>query len=324
MCLCDADGNVSLTSNVRLYQNNDVLDGFICLRHQDRQHNVRVSRRLRLDMDHLGAGPLRIEIVKPMEELRLVLEDNEQDIALDVLCRSTTVPYMDPIEVVRIDGRLMSERATYELTGVVEGWVRVGDARYELTPSSSSFFRNHSWGNQAGRGGPRLGAPSGRRKRVPGVRHWVLFNMESHGGFFFQDPNGREASGKGAILLPDGSVPIVEQEHDIEMYEGGRRLKCGSFRLVDADGQERTLRGGGHGLGLLPGRRLLRRVRRQARAGHLPRRRAHRGRGVGREPPHPDRRRRGDGRSSSTTTGPRASPACAPTARPGWPTTSAW
>jgi hypothetical protein len=240
VCLCDADGNVSLTSNVRLYQNNDVLDGFICLRHQDRQYNVRVSRRLRLDMDHLGAGPLRIEILKPMEELRMVLEDNEQDIALDVVCRSTTVPYMDPIEVVRIDGRLMSERATYELTGGVEGWVRVGDARYELTPSSSSFFRNHSWGNQAGRGGPRLGAPSGRRKRVPGVRHWVLFNMESHGGFFFQDPNGREASGKGVILLPDGSVPIVKQEHNIEMYEGGRRLKCGSFRLVDADGQERT------------------------------------------------------------------------------------
>ena len=43
-------------------------------RHQGKQYNVRVSRRLRLDMDHLGAGPLRIEIVKPMEELRLVLE----------------------------------------------------------------------------------------------------------------------------------------------------------------------------------------------------------------------------------------------------------
>ena len=38
ICLCDRDGKVSLTSNVRLYQNNDVLDGFVCLRHQGRQH----------------------------------------------------------------------------------------------------------------------------------------------------------------------------------------------------------------------------------------------------------------------------------------------
>ena len=61
VCCCDDRGQVCLTSNVRLYQNNDVLDGFVCLRHEGRQHNVRVSRRLRPAMDHLGAGPLRLE-----------------------------------------------------------------------------------------------------------------------------------------------------------------------------------------------------------------------------------------------------------------------
>ena len=84
VCLCDADGNVCLTSNVRLYQNNDVLDGFVCVRHRGRQHNIRLSRRLRPDMDVYGVGPLRIEIVEPMRTLRLVLEDNELGIACDV------------------------------------------------------------------------------------------------------------------------------------------------------------------------------------------------------------------------------------------------
>ena len=86
VCLCDVDGNVCLTSNVRLYQNNDVLDGFVCIRHDGRQHNIRLSRRLRPDMDHYGVGPLRIEIVEPMRTLRFVLEDNEFGIACDVLC----------------------------------------------------------------------------------------------------------------------------------------------------------------------------------------------------------------------------------------------
>ena len=45
-------------------------------------------------------------------------------------CRSVTVPYEDPAEVTRIDGRLISERMTYEITGKCEGWVQVGDARY--------------------------------------------------------------------------------------------------------------------------------------------------------------------------------------------------
>ena len=66
VCAADQAGEIAFTSNVRLYANNDVLDGFVCLRHRDRQYNVRVSRRLRPDMEHLGAGPLRLEIVEPL------------------------------------------------------------------------------------------------------------------------------------------------------------------------------------------------------------------------------------------------------------------
>jgi hypothetical protein len=238
VCFCDRDGRVCITSNVRLYQNNDVLDGFVCLRHDGRQHNIRLSRRLRPDVDHYGVGPLRIEIVEPMLALRFVLEDNQFGIACDVLCRSTVLPYEDPVEITRIDGRLLGERATYELVGTCEGWVEVAGGRHELTASTSSFFRNHSWGNQAGRGGPRYGAPRPSR-RVPGVRQWVLFHAGDHGGFYFIDPSGRAASGKGAILLPDRAVPVVGVEHDLEFYEGGRRVKRGNYRLADADGTER-------------------------------------------------------------------------------------
>ena len=242
VCLSDQAGNVSLTSTLRLYSNNDVLDGFVCIRHQGKQHNIRVSRRLRPDMDSLSVGPLRIDLIEPMRALRLVLEDNDFNIALDVTCRSATVPYEDPAEVTRVDGRLIGERMTYELTGKCEGWVRVGDARYELSESNSSFFRNHSWGYQAGRGGPRLyTAPTlGAKRRLPGVRQWVLFDMPDHGGFYFVDPSGRAASGKGAIMLADRSVPVTSVESDLQFYEGGRRLRAGSFRLTDADGIERS------------------------------------------------------------------------------------
>ncbi len=239
VCLCDLDGKVCLTSNVRLYQNNDVLDGFVCVRHDGRQHNIRLSRRLRPNMDHFGVGPLRIEILEPMRTLRFVLDDNDSGIACDVLCHSTVLPYEDPVEISRIDGRLFSERATYELVGHCEGWVAVGGGRVELSPGNSSFFRNHSWGNQAGRGGPRYGTPRPPR-RVPGVRQWVLFRCASHGGFYFSDPSGRAASGKGAILLGDRSVPVTKVEHDLEFYQGGRRVRRGSYRLTDANGVERS------------------------------------------------------------------------------------
>jgi hypothetical protein len=72
------------------------------------------------------------------------------------------------------------------------------------------------------------------------VRQWVLFRCADHGGFYFVDPSGRAASGKGAILLADRSVPVVGIEHDLQFHDGGRRVRAGSFRLTDVDGVERT------------------------------------------------------------------------------------
>lgn len=240
VCGADMDGNVSFTSNVRLYQNNDVLDGFVCLRHRGRQHNIRLSRRLRPDMDTIGVGPLRLEIVEPMQTVRLVLDENDYGFALDVTCHTVHAPYMGPIEVARVDGRLLSERATYEMAGRCEGWVEVAGERYELSTSTAAFFRNHSWGNQAGRGGPRIYGTPRPRKRVEGVRQWVLFTMETHSGFYFQDPSGRAAAGKGAILVPDAVVPVVGIETDLEFYDGDRRVKRGSFELLDVEGTRRS------------------------------------------------------------------------------------
>src|ERR1700730_14676637 len=137
-------GQIGLASTVRLYQNNDVLDGFVCVRSAGKQYNIRLSRRLRPDLDTLAVGPravgrLRLEIIEPLKAVRLVLEDNEHGITADVTCRSTTLPYEDPAEFTRIDGRLVSERITYEVTGKCEGWVQVGDRRIELNGVTDSF-----------------------------------------------------------------------------------------------------------------------------------------------------------------------------------------
>ena len=235
ICAADQAGTVLVASNVRLYANTDVLDGFVCVRHRDRQYNVRVSRRLRPDMERLGAGPLGLEILDPMSSVRLVLDDNEIGISLDLTCHTANTPYMGPIEVRRIEGRLMSERATYEITGECEGWVQVAGERAVLDRATSSFFRNHSWGFQPPRGRPTsYGAPTPPR-RVAGLRQWVLFHTPDHGGFFFEDPSGREAAGRGAIPVGDRIVPVVAVEHELEFFDGGRRVRRGSFRLTDVE-----------------------------------------------------------------------------------------
>ena len=240
VCAADAAGTVMFTSNVRLYSNNDVLDGFVCVRHEGRQSNAHFSRRQRSDMGTLGVGPLRLEIVRPLQEVRLVLEPNELRIGLDVTCASGTLPDMGPIEVNRVDGRLVSERATYELAGGCTGSVTIGEEVVELRSGEASFFRNHSWGFQLGRGRPRpYGSPLPKR-RTPGVRQWVLFAMPDHSGIFFQDPSGRAASGRGAIMETDRVVPVVGVETDLAFHDGDRRVRSGRYQLTDVEGRQRA------------------------------------------------------------------------------------
>lgn len=244
VCVADQAGTVGLTSNLRLYQNNDVLDGFVCVTHAGRQHNLRLSRRLRPDMDTFGVGPMHIEIVEPMKTLRFVVEDNDRGISCDLLCHSRTVANEGVPEITRVDGRLLAERTTYELSGPVEGWVEVDGERIVLDPASASFFRNHSWGFMGSRGGPKLyAAPRiGVPKRPAGLRQWVLYTMPGHSGYYhcFDNPKGRRTMQRGNILHADRAVPVVDVETELEFYEGGRRLKRGHVTLTDAEDIERS------------------------------------------------------------------------------------
>jgi len=141
-----------------------------------------------------------------------------------------------------VDGRLLSERATYEMTGSAEGFVEIDGTRIDLAPETSAAFRNHSWGFQPGRGGPRpYGSPMPSR-RADGVRQWVLFRMRDHSGFWFTDPSNRAAAGRGAILRADRVIPVVGAKSNVDFYPGGRRASGGSYRLTDVEGTVRDYR----------------------------------------------------------------------------------
>ena len=254
ICLCDMDGNVSLVATVRLYQNTNVADGFVCIRHEGMQHNIRISRQLRPDFEY-RVGPLRVELLEPMQQIRLVLEPNEYGIACDIVCHTVGRPYHGPLSANRIDGWLLMERMTYEVPGRAEGWIEVAGKRFELTPERSGVFRNHSWGILRGRGGPPLHAsPPPRVERPAGLRNWVLYTMPDHAGFyeFIEDADGEKWSGAianvdgswnkmtGEILHPDREVLVTDVDHDLTFYEGSSRLSGGSIAIHDSEGVTRA------------------------------------------------------------------------------------
>src|SRR4030095_8832207 len=71
ICMCDRRRNLGLMVGMGLYKNMNVLDGYITVQKDNRQHNLRLSRVLRPEVDEMRVDPLRIEIVKPYSHLRI-------------------------------------------------------------------------------------------------------------------------------------------------------------------------------------------------------------------------------------------------------------
>src|SRR5262249_25820702 len=87
----DRKGDGALQFTIGVYQNMNVVSGGAVAIHQGRQHNVRVSRQLRPTYD-TACGPLRIEVLEPMQRLQLVIAPNDGTVDGELEWRATFAP----------------------------------------------------------------------------------------------------------------------------------------------------------------------------------------------------------------------------------------
>lgn len=209
--LGDRETGASLWVAIRLYANTDVMDGFACVIIDGRQHNMRWSRRLRPDNDDIAVGPLRLDIVSPLEELHLTASDNEYGITFDLRWTGLHEPHLEDRIVRYSGGRKVYDRTNYDQACEVTGTITVGDRTLTVTPETWVGVRDHSWG--LGRtGGLEDGiAPvTGRDpRRGFAMRQWTMVRMADRVMFWqFHQQADDSVDGFEAVVIPlDESKP---------------------------------------------------------------------------------------------------------------------
>ena len=79
------DGRVFVVVAMGMYPNIGVIDAFVtCVIDGTTQYIVRASRVLGSERMDTSAGPIRVEVLEGLQRLRVVVEPNEHDIALDM------------------------------------------------------------------------------------------------------------------------------------------------------------------------------------------------------------------------------------------------
>ena len=139
------------------YPNLGVTDAFITVSIGTEQHTVRASRELGIDRMDTSVGPLSVEVIEGLQQLRIRCDDNEWGIAADLTFTGAVAALEEPRTFIRRYGRVIQDVSRYAQVGTWEG------THHRRRP----HVRRHARPLE-GRARPLVGRPPGRRARAPG------------------------------------------------------------------------------------------------------------------------------------------------------------
>ncbi|MEZ0107093.1 hypothetical protein ABH920_001084 [Catenulispora sp. EB89] len=158
------------------YPNLGVTDAFAAIVHRGVHRVVRASRELGTDRGDLSVGPFRIEVLEPLNRLRVVLEPGEYELSFDLLWTGAIPATREPRQFVRRSGRVWMDSVRLAQTGFWAGTLRVGDDELAVTPDTWWGSRDRSWGiRPVGEAEP---AGIQGKDGVPPTFHWVYAPMQ--------------------------------------------------------------------------------------------------------------------------------------------------
>jgi hypothetical protein len=155
--LARVDGSLQVDFGLGKYQNRGIIDGFGGISRGREQWTVGGSRVLHSAPEDMAVGPIRMEVVEPLKQMRFRLEpDDVQPISFDIVLTGVTPPFFEDRNLVRNrqTGRVDVDVIRYHQGGWASGTVTVGDETHEVNPEEWFGFRDHSWGVRQAIGEP--------------------------------------------------------------------------------------------------------------------------------------------------------------------------
>jgi hypothetical protein len=225
------------------YPNLSVADAFVSVLWDGDHRVVRSSRTLGADRMDASVGPIRVEVQKGLERIRVVLEPNEWDVELDAVYEGFCHAHLESRHFDRQLTRVIFDSTRFAQVGGWQGTLRVGDRTLELTPDRWWGSRDRSWGVRP------VGEPE-----PPGIRatdagsgfFWVYAPVRFADGAMItiiqERPSGERIMQDAHRIPPIGSDANVEwlgrPEHSLRFVEGSRRIAGATLSYYGTHGRK--------------------------------------------------------------------------------------
>ncbi|MDO6414493.1 hypothetical protein Q4F19_08885 [Sphingomonas sp. BIUV-7] len=144
-----ADGSLFFLFALGVYPNLNIMDAAFAVRIGDVQYNLRASRHLNMERMDIEVGPIRIEILEPLRRLRLVVADNEHQIAADLVFEGRHAPVEEVRSTRRNGPRVTMDYSRLTQLGRYSGWLHAGGQDISAEEAGVIGSRDRSWGMRA-------------------------------------------------------------------------------------------------------------------------------------------------------------------------------
>lgn len=195
------DGSGFFAVALGIYPHLNVADAHFSAIRDGVQHNVHASRELNMERLDLSVGPIRIEIIEPLKQLRVIVDG--EGLKADLTFTGRAFPIEEPRFVHRIGPRTFMDYTRLTQNGHYTGWIEIDGVRQDCAPGTAGT-RDRSWGVRPV--GARDEQPHGHGV-VPGFFwQWTPLNFADRSVFFHINADaGGHAWNTRAAIAPDGS-----------------------------------------------------------------------------------------------------------------------
>lgn len=243
--------HVHFLMGMAAYKNTNSFDGYFTVIKDNRQHNLRLARPLLPNPADTSVGPMTVEILRPLEQLRITVAPGEgYDFAADLVFTGTVPASLEAPHHSRMNGAITQNYMRFDQLGKIDGWLEVAGERIVV----DSWFgaRDHSWGVRPGQGGydalTALPDPNSNPHDVGAGHDGFLvvvlwFDMPSIGGYLMKMENGVGDTlySHGRVLKrQDGGFHEVETtriEHDLQFIGDTRTSSGGTITIDTTEGE---------------------------------------------------------------------------------------
>lgn len=232
------DGSGFFALALGIYPHLNVADAHFCVIRDGVQHCLHASRELAMERLDLTVGPITVEVVEPLQKLRIAVDG--EGIKADIVFAGRAFPIEEPRFIQRIGPRTFMDYTRLTQNGFYEGWIEVDGTRQPLATGSVGT-RDRSWGVRP------VGAsdqqPHGHGVVPSFFWQWTPLNFERSSLFFHINADAAgQAWNTRAVIAEDGvSAARLQECHGAmtaALKPATRWPADGTLRIETADGIE--------------------------------------------------------------------------------------